>query len=97
MLSVLNTNTRAIALYKRMGWRLTGTVLNVYDPENAAFTEKYCEEWQMRYQGCPLFLSPIHNVVENKLVKLHKRAGADLAELQNPAKFAKFYCTKSTK
>ena len=48
---VLSTNTRAIALYKRMGWRLTGTVLNVYDPENDAFTEKYCEEWQMRYQG----------------------------------------------
>ena len=37
--------------YKRMGWRLTGTVLNVYDPENDAFTEKYCEEWQMRYRG----------------------------------------------
>ena len=35
---VLYTNTRAIALYKRMGWRLTGTVLNVYDPENDAFT-----------------------------------------------------------
>ena len=50
-LGVLNTNTRAIALYKRMGWRLTGSVLNVYDPENDAFTEKYCEEWQMRYQG----------------------------------------------
>ena len=48
---VLSTNTRAIALYTRMGWRLTGTVLNVYDPENDAFTEKYCEEWQMRYQG----------------------------------------------
>ena len=50
VLSVLNTNTRAIALYKRMGWRLTGSVLNVYDPENDAFTEKYCEEWQMRYR-----------------------------------------------
>ena len=49
-LGVLNTNTRAIALYKRMGWRLTGSVLNVYDPENDAFTEKYCEEWQMRYR-----------------------------------------------
>ena len=50
-LGVLNTNTRAIALYKRMGWRLTGSVLNVYDLENDAFTEKYCEEWQMRYRG----------------------------------------------
>lgn len=50
-LGVLNTNTRAIALYKRMDWRLTGSVLNVYDPENDAFTEKYCEEWQMRYRG----------------------------------------------
>ncbi len=28
VLRVLNTNTRAIALYSRMGWRLTGSVLH---------------------------------------------------------------------
>ena len=48
-LGVLSTNTRAIALYKRMGWRLTGTVLHRYDPaEENAFTQVLCEEWQMR-------------------------------------------------
>ncbi len=44
-LGVLNTNTRAIALYKRMGWRLTGSVLHRYDPADAnAFAALYCEE-----------------------------------------------------
>ena len=42
-------------------------------------------------------LSPIHKIVENKLVKLHKERPQGLADLQNPANFAKFYCTKSTK
>ena len=41
--SILNNHTRVKGL--------TGSVLNVYDPENDAFTEKYCEEWQMRYRG----------------------------------------------
>ena len=51
-LGVLNTNTRAIALYKRMGWRLTGSVLHRYDPADAnAFATLYCEELEMRYQG----------------------------------------------
>lgn len=51
-LGVLNTNTRAIALYKRMGWRLTGSVLHRYDPADAnAFAALYCEELEMRYQG----------------------------------------------
>ena len=51
-LGVLSTNTRAIALYKRMGWRLTGTVLHRYDPADAnAFAALYCEELEMRYQG----------------------------------------------
>ena len=30
-MGVINTNTRAIALYKRMVWRLTGTVLHRYE------------------------------------------------------------------
>ena len=51
-LGVLNTNTLAIALYKRMGWRLTGSVLHRYDPADAnAFAALYCEELEMRYQG----------------------------------------------
>ena len=51
-LGVLSTNTRAMALYKRMGWRLTGTVLHRYDPaEKDCFAAVPCEEWQMRYEG----------------------------------------------
>ena len=51
-MGVINTNTRAIALYKRMGWRLTGSVLHRYDPADAnAFAALYCEELEMRYQG----------------------------------------------
>ena len=42
-------------------------------------------------------LSSIYKNVENKLVNVHKGKSALLAELQNPAKFANFYCTKSTK
>mgnify|MGYP000579790071 CR=1 FL=1 len=41
-----------IALYKRMGWRLTGTVLHRYDPaEEGAFAAVYCEELEMQYRG----------------------------------------------
>jgi hypothetical protein len=81
-----------------MGWRLTGTVLHRYDPaEEGTFAAVYCEELEMQYRGSPLFLSSIHNDVENKLAKLHNRAREDLAELQNPAKIAIFHCTKSTK
>ena len=51
-MGVINTNTRAIALYKRMGWRLTGTVLHRYDPaEEGAFAAVYCEELEMQYRG----------------------------------------------
>ena len=49
---VVITNTRAIALYKRMGWRLTGTVLHRYDPaEEGTFAAVYCEELEMQYRG----------------------------------------------
>ena len=48
----ISTNTRAIALYKRMGWRLTGTVLHRYDPaEEGTFAAVYCEELEMQYRG----------------------------------------------
>ena len=51
-MGVLNTNTRNIALYKRMGWRLTGTVLHRYDPaEEGTFAAVYCEELEMQYRG----------------------------------------------
>ena len=51
-MGVINTNTRAIALYKRMGWRLTGTVLHRCDPaEEDTFAAVYCEELEMQYRG----------------------------------------------
>ena len=51
-MGVINTNTRAIALYKRMGWRLTGTVLHRCDPaEEGTFAAVYCEELEMQYRG----------------------------------------------
>ena len=40
-MGVINTNTRAIALYKRMGWRLTGTVLHRYDPAEEGTLQRY--------------------------------------------------------
>ena len=49
-LGVLSTNTRAISLYKRMGWRLDG-VLTTYDPAQGAPFAVYCEELRMRYRG----------------------------------------------
>ena len=49
-LDVLSTNTRAISLYKRMGWRLDG-VLTTYDPAQGAPFAVYCEELRMRYRG----------------------------------------------
>ena len=48
-LTVLNTNTRAIALYKRMGWVPAGTE-TVYDPAKDAFCAVYCEELRMCYR-----------------------------------------------
>ena len=48
-LTVLNTNARAIALYKRMGWVPAGTEA-VYDPAKDAFCAVYCEELRMSYR-----------------------------------------------
>ena len=47
-LTVLNTNTRAISLYKRMGWVPAG-VAAVYEPSRQDFCAVYCEELRMRY------------------------------------------------
>ena len=47
-LTVLNTNTRAISLYKRMGWVPAG-VAAVYEPSRQNFCAVYCEELRMRY------------------------------------------------
>ena len=98
-MGVINTNTRAIALYKRMGWRLTGTVLHRYDPaEEGTFAAVYCEEIGDAVSGADrCFCRQSTILIENKLAILHKRENEDLAELQNPAKIAIFHCTKSTK
>ena len=47
-LTVLSTNTRAISLYKRMGWVPAG-VAAVYEPSRQDFCAVYCEELRMRY------------------------------------------------
>ena len=47
-LTVLSTNTRAISLYKRMGWVPAG-VAAVYEPSQQDFCAVYCEELRMRY------------------------------------------------
>ncbi len=47
-LTVLSTNTRAISLYKRMGWVPAG-VAAVYEPSRQNFCAVYCEELRMRY------------------------------------------------
>ena len=51
VLTVLSTNTRAIALYRRMGWKLTGQAELVFDPAKDRFVQGYCELLVMRYEG----------------------------------------------
>ena len=51
MLSVLNTNTRAIALYTRMGWKLTGEMELEFVPEQYPAVVKKCALVLMRYEG----------------------------------------------
>ena len=51
VLSVLNTNTRAIALYTRMGWRLTGEVEEEFDPAALPGVVHKCAMVTMRYEG----------------------------------------------
>ena len=50
VLTVLDKNTRAIALYRRMGWKLTGTE-QVFDPAKDSFVTVYCELLTMKYDG----------------------------------------------
>ena len=51
VLSVLNTNTRAIALYTRMGWQLDGSTSLEFDPQQYPTVTRKCALVQMRYTG----------------------------------------------
>ena len=51
VLSVLNTNTRAIALYTRMGWKMDGSARLEFDPLHYPTVVHKCELVQMRYEG----------------------------------------------
>ena len=51
VLSVLNTNTRAIALYTRMGWQLDGSTSLEFDPQRYPTVTRKCALVQMRYAG----------------------------------------------
>ena len=50
-LTVLDQNTRAIALYRRMGWKLTGEAARVFDPAEDGFMQRRCELLVMRWEG----------------------------------------------
>ena len=50
-LTVLDTNTRALALYRRMGWKLTGEAARVFDPAEDGFVQRRCELLVMRWEG----------------------------------------------
>ena len=47
---MLSTNTRALALYRRLKWRPAG-VEAVYDPAQDPTAAVYAEEWRLRYEG----------------------------------------------
>ncbi len=49
-LTVLDKNTRAIALYRRMGWRVCGKA-EIFAPEKEAFVKVPCALLVMRYEG----------------------------------------------
>ena len=51
VLSVLNTNTRAIALYTRMGWEMTSGTELEFTPEQYPAVVKRCALVWMRYEG----------------------------------------------
>ena len=48
-LTVLDTNTRALALYRRMGWAVCG-VEAVFDPAKDSFAAVHSELLVMRYE-----------------------------------------------
>ena len=50
-LTVLDQNTRAIALYRRMGWKLTGEAARIFDPTEDGFVQRRCELLVMRWEG----------------------------------------------
>lgn len=50
MLTVLDKNTRAIALYRRMGWKVCG-VAEVFDPAKDGSVTARAELLEMRYEG----------------------------------------------
>ena len=49
-LTVLDKNTRALALYRRMGWKVCGVEL-VFDPAKDRFAAVHSEVLVMRYEG----------------------------------------------
>lgn len=51
-LTALSSNSRALALYRRMGWRRDG-VAQVFDPAENKTVLRYCELWILRWQGNP--------------------------------------------
>ena len=50
-LSVLDTNARAIALYRRMGWKFTGEKDMEFDPVEYPSVVKKCALLWMQYEG----------------------------------------------
>ena len=50
VLTVLDKNTRAIALYRRMGWKVCG-VAEVFDPAKDGSVTAHTELLEMRYDG----------------------------------------------
>ena len=50
MLTVLNTNTRALALYCRMGWQVVGAK-EKFDPAKDPLVVRPSQVLEMRYQG----------------------------------------------
>ncbi len=49
-LSVIGSNTRALALYRRLGWRVTGKAM-VFDPKTDETVVRYNELLVMEYAG----------------------------------------------
>ena len=50
VLTVLDKNARAIALYRRMGWKVCG-VAEVFDPAKDGSVTARAELLEMRYEG----------------------------------------------
>ena len=48
---LFRSNTRAIALYTRMGWQLDGSTSLEFDPQQYPTVTRKCALVQMRYAG----------------------------------------------